>query len=212
MSVCTVSAPSGSPTRVNLTVRDGTALRRIVVRAVTNFQVAIGGSTPVTAPATVDLPTPATGDVSVTATRSNAAQAASVQLEAVDVFGNQVSCASSVPASTTPDPQPPTPKPPVPGDDQVIKRELSGRGRLDIEIVKVSGNMRYVTIRNDRKGLESVEVWVNHKWFLSGRLKDGQVKTLDVSRALVPGKKNRIVLVGRGQRYDSAVVTISAQP
>jgi hypothetical protein len=194
-------------------LRDGTALRRIVVRAVTNFQVAIGGGTPVTTPATVDLPTPATGDVSVTATRSNAAQAASVQLDVVDVFGNQVSCASSVPASTTPDPQPPpTPKPPVPGDDQVIKRELSGRGRLDIEIVKVSGNMRYVTIRNDRKGLESVEVWVNHKWFLSGRLKDGQVKTLDVSRALVPGKKNRIVLVGRGQRYDSAVVTISAKP
>ncbi|HEU4693651.1 MAG TPA: SdrD B-like domain-containing protein [Vicinamibacterales bacterium] len=211
--VCTVSAPSGSPTRVNLTLRDGSGVRRIVVRAVANFQVAIGGGTPVTAPATVDLPTPATGDLSVTATRSNAAQAASVQLDVVDVFGNQVSCASSVPASTTPDPQPPpTPKPPVPGDDQVIKRELSGRGRLDIEIVKVSGNMRYVTIRNDRKGLESVEVWVNHRWFLSGRLKDGQVKTLDVSRALVPGKKNRIVLVGRGQRYDSAVVTISAQP
>ena len=82
--------------------------------------------------------------------------------------------------------------------DDVIKRELSGRGRLDIEIVKVSGNMRYVTIRNDRKGLESVEVWVNRKWFLSGRLKDGQVKSLDISRALVPGKKNRIVLVGRG--------------
>jgi hypothetical protein len=91
----------------------------------------------------------------------------------------------------------------------VIHRELSGRGRLDIEIVKVNGTMRYVTIRNGRQGLEHVEVWVNHRWFLSGKLKDGQVKTIDISRALVAGKKNRIVLVGRGRWHDSAVVSIA---
>ena len=47
-------------------------------------------------PVTVDFTTPATGDVMVTATRSNAALAALLQLEAVDVFGNQVTCESSV--------------------------------------------------------------------------------------------------------------------
>ena len=47
--------------------------------------------------------------------------------------------------------------------------------------------MRYVTIRNGRKGLESVEVFVNHRWFLTGRLRNGQVKTIDISRALKPG-------------------------
>jgi hypothetical protein len=208
--VCTASAPSGSPTRVNLTLRDGSALRRLIVRAVSNFQVAINGGTPVTGPVTVDLPTPATGDVAVTATRSNGTQGASVELDVVDVFGNQVSCGSTVSASNTPPPPPPTPTP-KPGDDDVIKRELSGRGRLDIEIVKVSSTMRYVTISNGRKGLHSVEVYVNHRWFLSGPLKDGQVKTIDVSRALVPGKKNRILLVGRGRSHDSAVVTIAAR-
>jgi hypothetical protein len=33
-----------------------------------------------------------------------------------------------------------------------------------------------------------------------------------VSRALVPGARNKIVLVGRGGRHDSAVVTISSKP
>jgi hypothetical protein len=199
--VCTASAPSGSPTRLNLTLRDGSGLRRIVVRVVSNFQVAINGGAPTS------------GDFAVTATQSNAAQAASVELDVVDAFGNQVSCGSTVPASTTPVPQPPTPPaPPKPGDGDVIHRELSGRGRLDIEIVKVNGTMRHVTIRNGRQGLEHVEVWVNHRWFLSGRLQDGQVKTIDIGRALVAGKKNRIVLVGRGRRHDSAAVTISSRP
>ena len=85
--------------------------------------------------------------------------------------------------------------------------------RVDVEVAKhVAGSMKYVTIRNGKKGLESVEVFVNHRWFLSGRLHDGQVKTLDVSRALVPGTKNKIVVVGRGGRHDSAVVTISSRP
>jgi len=85
--------------------------------------------------------------------------------------------------------------------------------RFDIEVAKhVASSMKYVTIRNGKNGLESVEVFVNHRWFLSGRLRDGQVKTLDVSRALLPGAKNKIVLVGRGGRHDSAVVTISSKP
>ncbi len=227
--VCTATSPSGTPTRVDLTLRDGSGLRRVVVRTVSNFQVSVRGGAPVTSPTTVDFPTPAAGDVSVTATRGNAAQAATVELDVVDAFGNQVSCASSVPASTTPTPQPPAPpappkpdppkpqppkpeppKPPTPGSDDPIRRELTGQGRFDIEVARhVAGSMRYVTIRNGRKGLESVEVFVNHRWFLSGRLHNGQVKTIDVSRALKPGTKNKIVLVGRGGRHDSAVVTIS---
>ena len=72
----------------------------------------------------------------------------------------------------------------------------------------VAGSMRYVTIRNGSNGLESVEVFVNQRWFLSGRLHNGQVKTIDISKALKPGSKNKIVLVGRGARHASAVVTI----
>jgi len=234
--VCTATTPSGTPTRVDLTLRDGSGLRRVVVRTVSNFQVSVRGGSPVTSPTSVDFPAPVTGDVSVSATRSNAALAAAVELDVVDAFGNQVSCASNIPASTTPapnppappappkpdhpKPQPPKPEPPkpqppkpTPGSDDSIRRELTGQGRFDIEVAKhVASSMKYVTIRNGKKGLESVEVFVNHRWFLSGRLRDGQVKTLDVSRALVPGTKNKIVLVGRGGRHDSAVVTISSKP
>ena len=45
--VCTPTAPSGSPTRVDVRLRDGNGLRRIVVRAVSNFQVSISGGAPV---------------------------------------------------------------------------------------------------------------------------------------------------------------------
>jgi hypothetical protein len=234
--VCTTTTPSGTPTRVDLTLRDGSGLRRVVVRTVSNFQVSVRGGSPVSSPTTVDFPAPVAGDVSVSATRSNAALAATVELDVVDAFGNQVSCTSSVPASSTPapnppappappkpeppKPQPPKPEPPkpqppkpTPGSEDPIRRELSGQGRFDIEVAKhVASSMKYVTIRNGKKGLESVEVFVNHRWFLSGRLRDGQVKTLDVSRALIPGTKNKIVLVGRGARHDSAVVTISSKP
>jgi hypothetical protein len=221
--VCTVGAPSGSPTRVDFTLRDASGLRRVVVRTVSNSQVSVGGGAPVSSPATVDFPTPATGDVIVTATRSNAEQAASVALDIFDVFGNQVNCASNIPAPATPAPPapappkpvPPKPEPPkpTPGEHDTIRKELTGKGRFDIEIAKrVAGSMRYVTIRNGRKGLESVEILVNHRWFLSGRLRDGQTKSLDISRALEPGKRNRIVLIGRGGKHDSAVVTISSKP
>ena len=45
--------------------------------------------------------------------------------------------------------------------NETIRRELTGRGRFDIDVARhVAGNMRYVTIRNGRKGLESVEVFV----------------------------------------------------
>jgi hypothetical protein len=215
LPACTSSAPSGSPTRVNFALRDDSALRRIVVRAVSNFQISVRGGAPVTAPVTVDFPTPATGDVTVMATRNNATQAASVQLEGVDAFGNQVACAANIPASTTP-PEPPKPPvdPPTPGGNgDTIRRELTGRGRFDIEIARrVAGTMRYVTVRNGRNGLESVAIRVNHQWFLTGRLRDGQLKSLDISRALRPGETNRIVLVGQGRSHDSAVVTISSKP
>ena len=229
--VCTATTPSGTPTRVDLTLRDGSGVRRVVVRTVSNFQVSVRGGAAVTSPTTVNFTSPVTGDVSVSATRTNAALAATVELDVVDAFGNQVSCASNVAASSTPPsnppttpvppkPQPPKPEPPkpqpprpTPGSEDPIRRELTGQGRFDIEVAKhVASSMKYVTIRNGNKGLESVEVFVNHRWFLSGRLRDGQVKTIDVSRALLPGTKNKIVLVGRGGRHDSAVVTISSKP
>jgi hypothetical protein len=39
-----------------------------------------------------------------------------------------------------------------------------------------------------------------------------QVKSMDISRAMVPGQKNGIVLIGHGRRGDSALVTTSDRP
>jgi hypothetical protein len=232
--VCTVASPSGTPTSIAFTLSDAASgLRRIRVRAVSNFQVTIAGGAPVSGPATVDFPTPAAGNVNATAMRVNAGQAASVELEGEDAFGTQVVCTSSVPAPT-PTPPPPPPgdnkppvppgdnKPPVPpgdtkpptdgGEVKTIRRELVvNRSGHDVAVVeRLDGRLRYITVRNGKNGLRRVEIKVNHRRYHLGPLRDGQVASLDLARALVPGKKNKIVLVGEGRRYESAVVTISS--
>jgi len=206
--VCTTAVQSGTPNQVTLTLRDsGSGVRRVVVSAVSNFQVSVAGGAAVTSPVTVDFPTPAAGDVNVTATRSTAAQAANVELQVVDAFGTQTTCMSSVPASTT---EPPPPPPP--GGDTTITEELKGWGHHHVVVAdKLPNTMRYITIRNSQNGLHSVSVHVNHHWYHVGPMRDGQVKKLDVGRSLVAGKKNRIALVGWGRKHDSAVVTISAK-
>jgi hypothetical protein len=104
-------------------------------------------------------------------------------------------------------------KPPSGDHTDTIRRELNGKGRFDIEVARsVAATMRYVTIQNGHNGLDSVEILVNRRWFLAGRLRNGQIKSLDIGRALVPGTKNKIVLIGKGRWHDSAVVTISSRP
>ena len=165
-------------------------------------------------PVTVDFSTLATGNVSVSATRSNAAQAASVELDVVDAFGNQVSCSTNVPGDTTQPPKPPkTPPPTPPGRTGTIRRELSSRGNHHFVVEKtLAGTMRYITIHNSRPGLQSVEVYVNRHQYHVGPMRDGQVRSLDVARALVQGTNNTIGLAGWGHQHDSALVTISDRP
>jgi hypothetical protein len=141
----------------------------------------------------------------VVATHSDAAESASVQVEVVDAFGNQHDCASTLPAAA--EPPKPTPSPEQP---ETIRKELSARGRHHVEVIhRLSNTMRYLTVRNSRRGLHSVEVWVNHRRYHVGPLKDGQVKSLDIARALKSGKRNTIVLIGRGRHHETAVVTIA---
>jgi hypothetical protein len=76
----------------------------------------------------------------------------------------------------------------------------------------IASDMRYVTIRNGRRGLEGVDIYVNNHRYRFQNLRDGQVESIDVATWLVKGKKNKIMLVGWG-RHDrsSASVTISNQ-
>jgi hypothetical protein len=212
--VCTSAVETGAPTRVRFTMRDhGSGVRRIRVRSLANFQVSVNGAAPINAPATIDLPSPSMNAVDVTATRSDASQSASVALDVEDAFGTSASCASNVAAtpSEPPPPKPTTPPEPPPAGGETIKKELSGRGRVDVEVAaRLSKTMRYVTVHNGRRGLEGVDVWVNHHRLRLRNLRNGQVRSLDVGRWMHRGKKNRIVLVGWGQHRDSAVVTISS--
>lgn len=204
--VCTSTTQSGSPARASFTMNDQSGVKRVHVRALTNVQVSVQGGAAVTAPTTVTFPSPVSGSVSVVATRGTTTQSASVTLEAEDAYGTPVTCSASIPADAT---TPPPPPPPPPTSGQTIKEELTAWGRDHVVVEKISGTMRYVTIRNARKGLASVDIYVNHKEFHLRGLRDGEVRKLDIARALQAGKKNRVVMIGWGKWKDSAVVTIS---
>jgi hypothetical protein len=203
--VCTSTTPSGSPTRADFALQDLSGLRRIVVRTVTNFQVSVQGAAPVTTPTTVDFSTPVTGSIGVSATRTDSTQAASIELDAVDAFGNQVSCSANVPADTPP--------PPPPQTYGALQFELTGRGQHHVVGHKnLASTMRYLKVENGDHGLQSVDVFVNGQKFHIGSLQDGEVRSIDIARALERGKKHAILMVGWGHHQDSAIVTISQLP
>lgn len=205
---CTSSARTTSGS-VAFTMSDDSGVRRVHVRSISNAQVSIDGGAPVTSPTSVTFASPAMGDVSITAARTNANETAAVTLEGEDAYGTAVTCSATIDADdTTP---PPAPKPPVPpGKGETIREELTAWGRDHVAIEKVRDTMRYVTIQNARrKGLSSVDIWVNLRRFHVHGLRDGEVRKLDIGKALKKGRKNIIVMIGWGQLKDSAVVIIS---
>lgn len=200
--VCTSSVQSGSPSRIVFTLRDATSgVRRVSVRSLANAQLSIAGRPTITIPGTIDLGLPVAGDLLLTATPINQSQAASVSLEVEDAFGAVAACAATLPGVAPPPPPP----------SGSIQRTLtSGRRGVDVDLVRhVPGTATLVTVKNGRRGLRHVTVRVNQRWFHVGPLRDNEVKTIDVSKALVSGTKNRIVLVGWGKPSESAVVIIS---
>lgn len=65
-----------------------------------------------------------------------------------------------------------------------------------------------VTITNGKPGVATVEVLVNGKKFKASGLKDGEVRTLDISSAMVPGDYNALQLKATGKPGGSANVMI----
>lgn len=65
-----------------------------------------------------------------------------------------------------------------------------------------------VTITNGKPGVATLEVLVNGKKFKASGLKDGEVRTLDVSSAMVPGDHNSLQLKATGKPGGSANVMI----
>jgi hypothetical protein len=127
-----------------------------------------------------------TDPLTVTATKIDQSRSAHVAITATDVAGNVASCdpvISLVQRSTKSDP-------------------LETR-------VRVTQAESKIQIINSAPGLRTFTALVNGITFKVTGLRNGQVRTIDVSSAMRPGNKNIIYVKGHGPVNGSATVVIS---
>jgi hypothetical protein len=138
-----------------------------------------------------DTPVPpfATGTtdpVTVTATKIDPSRSAHVTIEATDLAGNTVTCdpvLTLVQRSTKEDPQ-----------------------QNRIRVPQAEGKIQII---NSAPGLRTVTALVNGVTFKTTGLRNGEVRTLDVSSAMRPGNKNVLYFKGHGPRNGSATLVVS---
>jgi hypothetical protein len=127
-----------------------------------------------------------TGPVTVTATKIDQSRSAHVTILATDLAGNTVTCdpiITLVQRSTKVDPQ-------------------NTR-------VRVPQAENKIQIINGAPGLRTVNALVNGVNFKTTGLRNGEVRTIDVSSAMRPGNKNVIYLKAHGPQGGSAMLAIS---
>lgn len=126
-----------------------------------------------------------TGPIVVTATKINQSLAARVVLEVRDRAANITTC------------------------DPVITEQVRNAGKPVSHIFSgIPKAESKVTIYNSTPGLTNLSITVNGKKFEVAGLKDNEVRTVDVSSAMVEGNKNTIILEARGKPGGSAVIMI----
>ncbi|MEO6193413.1 MAG: hypothetical protein ABIS20_10405 [Thermoanaerobaculia bacterium] len=124
--------------------------------------------------------------VTVTATKIDQSRSAHVAITATDVAGNVASCdpiISLVQRSTKSDP-------------------IEAR-------VRVTQAENKIQVINSAPGLRTFTALVNGMTFKMSGLRNGEVRTIDVSSAMRPGSKNIIYVKGHGPVNGSATVVIS---
>ncbi|HEY2294225.1 MAG TPA: hypothetical protein VGM86_26285, partial [Thermoanaerobaculia bacterium] len=180
-----------------LDVEGATCPARVIAGPPTQLQVTVSDpqtgiqSIEVTQSDNADTPVPpftvgTTDPVTITATKINQSQSAHVTIVVTDLAGNTVTCdpvITLVQRSTTIDPQ------------------------ATKSLVDQAENK--ILIMNSTPGLKNLEVAVNGAKFKVTGLKDGENRTLDISRAMVPGSKNSITVKGHGPVSSSAMVVVS---
>lgn len=123
----------------------------------------------------------------VTGTKQNQSQKASVQLTVVDACGNTVLC-----------------------DPLVADLALRGNGKpIEQTHTRLPQAEHFVRVVNGSPGIETLRVFVNGRRYPLRNLRDGEVRTLDVAAAMLPGNTNVIVLRAAGGPDSSATVMIS---
>jgi len=126
-----------------------------------------------------------TQPVMVTATKIDQSLPARVNLAVGDVEGNCTSC------------------------DPILTHILTGKGHgREQSFTNMDALERVVTLCNGSPGLRNVEVLVNGRRFRLFKLKDGERRTLDISRAMLPGDHNVLVLRGNGNAGSRADIII----
>lgn len=126
-----------------------------------------------------------TSPIVVTATKQNQSLGASIGLHLVDVAGNVTNC------------------------DPVLTSLSAQKGKAGWQVYpNVPSAEHVVRVTNGDPGLNRLVVVVNSQAFSLNHLQAGEVRTLDIAKAMQPGKANTIVLRGYGKTGASAEVLI----
>jgi hypothetical protein len=127
-----------------------------------------------------------TDPVVVTATKIDQSRSAHVAITATDIAGNVANC----------DPIITLVQRSIKGDPQQVR-------------LRVPREENKIQIINGAPGLRTVTALVNGVTFKTTRLRNGEVRTIDVSSAMRAGNKNVIFLKGHGPQNGAATLVIS---
>jgi len=127
-----------------------------------------------------------TNAVTVRGTQIDTSLPYALSFDAIDLLGKVASCD---PAAGT------------------VVRETGASQQLDL--LGVSGIDRYATIYNGTPGVNGVDVTVNGTTFQTRNLAPGEIRTIDISSAIVAGTGNAVSAVARGAPGGSASIVIS---
>jgi hypothetical protein len=126
-----------------------------------------------------------TEPIVITATKINQSLPSQVKLAVGDLAGNCTLC------------------------DPILTHVLTGKGNgREQTFSNVDAVDRMVTITNGNPGLQSFEILVNGRKFRLAKLKTNETRTIDVSRAMLPGAQNVLTLRGNGNPGSQADVII----
>lgn len=173
---------------IQVTTQDAlSGLSTVTITGLTNATASVGSyqSGITSAPTTVQIPDNTTNPVVVTATKVDQSQGSELALQLTDVAGNVTNC------------------------DPVFTDLGSQNGKPGWQVsTDLSPAEHVVTVQNGNPGLNRVRVIVNRTAFDLTGLKNGEVRTLDVAKAMHPGDTNVVILHGIGTKGASAEVLI----
>jgi hypothetical protein len=170
-------------TEMTVVVQDDQGVGTITVVKAVNAQVSIASFPPGT-----------TDPILVTATKDDAGKRSSVELKycAAPGCGCETCCGLIDPVLTTLQ---------VPAGEDRIRQAFG-------QVPETEG---YLTVQNGSPGLEWLRVNVNGRRAAAVRLRESQVRMLDLGRHMVPGA-NLVTITGFGEPESSALVLLADTP